>query len=101
MPLDGTSETVGYFSTTNVTSSPNTYQCFGHTDWREDHWKCDECHQWFNNAYAHGHFRKPKLENELTPQQRNKLWLFEKRNEQVIRAWKRDQYGKVKAQIRI
>lgn len=42
-----------------------------------------------------------KPEPELSNLQKNKLWLFNRRQEEVRRNWKRDQYARVRGQIRI
>jgi len=44
-------------------------------------------------------YSKPK--ESLTDNQKGKLWLFNKRQEEIKRAWKRDQYANVRGQIRI
>lgn len=48
-----------------------------------------------------GMFNNYQSEPDLTPQQKSRLLLIEMNNQKMKRAWKKDQYGKFKGQIRI
>ena len=67
-----------------------------------DDWQCYECKLWFRNSVAHGHTSKfyADKDKENFPDKQT-MFLFDKRNQQIQRAWKKDQYAKVKAQIRL
>lgn len=97
MPLDCSS-----YNSYEFYTSSTTYMCMGHADRREDHWLCDDCKHWFNNSVAHGHTSKyfKDKEKEKFPN-KEMMFLIDRRNQEVQRAWRKDQYAKVKGQFRL
>jgi len=71
--------------------------------YRDDEWQCYGCHKWFPMTTAHGcSYKKIELEEQKESLKEKQLrFLIDRRNEQIKRYWKKEQYAKVKGQFRV
>lgn len=64
-------------------------------------WRCWDCGKRYPRGVAHGHFRDPKKVSPEDKQIEERRFLIDKRNAELKRFWKKDQYAQVKARIRL